>query len=114
MSFLYPHTIAITRAITNNFVGNIGYSGEQPSQERTIVQKVTAAIQYAGKGKTIAGLPGDVPSTFWRILVPLALLANGTVQTRDIVTDEAGVRYVVISPNWTSLGYQMGCERLET
>jgi hypothetical protein len=113
VSFFYPHVVQITRAINDNLVGDVGYSGELPSNEQVIAQQIPAAIQRAKEGRPTAKLPGDVPSSYWKVIIPLAALANGTVQTRDIVTDEAGVRYAVSTPYWNSLGYTLVCERLE-
>ena len=112
-SFIYPRTVSITRPVAQGYVGEIGYQGSEPGKETLIVQDIAASIQAAGRSPNRIGLPGDSAKTYWQIILPPAALALGTVQTRDIVTDDHGVRYQVQNPYWNSLGYSMLVERLE-
>lgn len=115
MSFHYPRTIAITRPSVQSGVGVVGYGGVQQSNETPVASGIQAAIQEKKEGgKPDARLPADASRrTYWKVLIPLAALANGTINDRDIVTDDLGARYQVISNYWNSLGYNLLCERLE-
>jgi hypothetical protein len=114
MSFIYPRTIAVTRPAAQAGVGPIGYGGETIATETAVVSGIAASIQISsGRGIPPTGLPGDAKRTFWNVLIQLGAVANGVIETRDIVTDDLGVRYQVAAPYWNSLGYQLLVERLE-
>lgn len=112
MSFIYPRTISIARGAAQSGVGEIGYGGHVQADEDTLFTDIPASIQQKKEGgKPDAGLPGDTAKrTFWRIFFNLP---NGSVNSRDIIIDELGVRYEVMAPYWNSLGYNCLCERLE-
>lgn len=116
MSFLYPSTVTVTRPTQPAGVGAVGYGGEQPSTEASVVASaVPASIQLAKEhGKPDAGLPGDANKTLWKVIIPAYAVAKGTIQARDVIADDLGVRYQVVGPYWNSLGYGCVCERLET
>lgn len=121
MPALYQRLVSIHRegadGVTRPFVaGAAGYTGTTLADETVIATSVPASIQAKGlrrsqgMGITAADAPG--PST-WSILIPLLSLAKGSVQDRDIVIDDEGVRYHVASAYWNLLGYQLICTRLE-
>lgn len=111
MSFLYPRTIAISRPTGQSGIGAVGYGGEVPADEEPVASGVPASIQLDRQGRdNRTGLPGDAKSTLWRILFKQP---KGTVQNRDVITDDLGDRYQVIGPYWNSLGYNCLCELLE-
>lgn len=115
MSFLYPRTIAVSRPGTQPGVGAQGYGGELPSTETPIASGLPASIQfYKERGRNEAQLPGDVGKTYDRILIPASAAALGLIMSRDIITDDLGLRYAVVKPYWNSLGYNLMVERLET
>ncbi len=115
MSFVYPHTICITRPNGETDVGAVRYGGVSPRKETLIASDISASIQMrSGGSRPSADLPADAAQrTFWKILIPLEALAEGVIKTRDICTDKRGQRYQVISPYWTALGYNLLVERLE-
>jgi hypothetical protein len=114
MSFLYPRVVGITRPTQAMSPGINGYGGQVPSTETAVASGLPASIQYVKqRGPEEARLPGDSHKTEWRVFIPLAAIARGLIETRDIVTDDAGQRYQVIAPYWDSLGYQLTCELLE-
>jgi hypothetical protein len=93
-------------------VGALDYQGLDPTQETVIATSLPASIQ---KSKNLrnppSGLPSDiVRNTSWDIFFKSP---NGTLQSRDIIVDDLGVRYQVTAPYWNSLGYKAECERLE-
>lgn len=116
MSYLYPRTITVTRPTKQTGVGAQPYGGATIATESFVVDDVPASIQQKKEGSApAAGLPGDaVKRTSWRIFIPLAALADGVIQTHDVVTDDLGVRYQVGAPYWNSLGYNLLAERLES
>ena len=91
------------------------YGGELPLNEDSIARQVPASIQLDKQGaKPTADLPADMSNrTFWRILIPLGVIAFGTIKVRDIITDDLGLRYAVVANYWNSLGYGLRCELLE-
>jgi hypothetical protein len=120
MSFLYPRTISVTRPANAVGTGVLGYSGELKSTEtvvrntnNTIATGLRASIQLEGKTRGTAQglLAADVGSSNWYIYVPDGTL--GQIQTRDVVTDDLGLRYVVIAPYWNALGYQLLTQLLQ-
>lgn len=113
MSFLYPRTIAITRAAQQSNVGSLPYGGSVVAQETPVASGVPASIQLKKEGgKMPTDLPLDIAKrTFWNIFFDLPL---GTVIDRDFITDDTGIRYQVSATYWTPLNTQCLCERLET
>lgn len=116
MSFIYPRTIAITRPTQPTGIGAVGYGGELPSSETAIATGLPASIQLnRERGRPKAGLPGDVAeNTFWKVLIPASAAANGVIRSRDIITDDLGIRYQVEGSYFNSLGYNILAERLES
>ena len=99
MSFLYPRTISISRPNANDRVGTQPYGGLQPGNETTIATGIKAHIQSDRQGKRPdTGLPADAAGqSIWKIIFKAAL---GLVRTDDVITDDLGNRYQVISADW--------------
>jgi hypothetical protein len=112
MSFMYPRTISVKRPATNSGTGAIGYGGELPSTETSILSGMAASIQHrSGQGRTVTGLPADAPKgADWYIFVPKA--AEGSITENDIITDDLFKRYQVIAAYWNSLGYRVAAQLL--
>jgi hypothetical protein len=112
MSFMYPRTIKITRQPDNTGVGGIGYQGQDPSTETVIASNIPANIQQGSSTRrNEADLPTDNPrGGLWNIFFNMP---NGTIFSKDVITDDLGIRYQVVDPYWNSLGYKAICERLE-
>ncbi len=104
MSFIYPRTISISRPNASTAVGAQGYGGLLKTAETQIAAGIAAHIEAERQGKDPdAKLPGDAKGeSIWRIMFKAA---KGLVQTDDIITDEIGNRYQVISASWEQLGY---------
>ncbi len=112
MSFLYPRTVSVQRpGASVPGVGLQAYSA--PTVAPVVATGLPASIQLKKEVGTLpASLPGDVSRrTYWNIFVRCAL---GTVLDRDVIIDDAGVRYQVTGAYWNSLGYACLCERLES
>lgn len=116
MGWFYPHTVTITRPAVPVELGaglQPRYSGESPDDEFVVAGPLAAAIQMKRlSGKPAGGMPGDAASkTFWLVLIPQ--LGPGIAEVRDIVTDEAGVRYQITSPYVAGFGANFIAERLD-
>lgn len=107
-SFLYPRTIRISRQNTPSAVGAVGYSGDDPANETTILSGIAAGVQSDRLGNAT---PSDLPSasklSYYKILIPSSGAALGTINKNDIVTDDVGQRYQVVDNYHTTFGYQM-------
>jgi hypothetical protein len=113
MSFLYPRTISISRPNSRPVVGQQPYGGVTKADETEIAPNVPARIQVDRQG-TLPGakLPGDAAGqSIWLILFILPL---GTVKDRDLITDELGNRYQIISYEWGPLLTTARCQIMET
>lgn len=113
MSFLYPRTISVRRPNTNTAAGAQPYSGVQPINENVIVAGIAAHIEAAkGGAASPAGLPADTKSE--PIFLVIFKIALGVVLDRDIIVDDLGFRYQVISSDWGPLVNTCTTKKLET
>lgn len=115
MTFLYPRTVAIRRPNISGAVGIQPYSGAEPTDETVIATALPAGIQQArARGAPDGGVPEDAPDRIvYYVFIPRRAATLGLIQTRDIVVDDLGNRYVVSSPFWDSLGYKLYAELLQ-
>lgn len=114
-SFIYPRTIIITRPNPTIGIGALNYQGLSPSNESILFTDIPASIQGRGGSAQPANLPADAKSIpTWLVIIPLPYCPMGSINERDIVTDDLGNRYQVFSAYWNSLGYQLDCEKLQT
>ena len=112
MSFLYPRTIAITRPNQQTGVGELSYGGLSPNSESPILSGIPASIQLANANKNnTTAIPGDVPVSNYKIYS--RAIGEGVVNDRDVVTDDLGIRYKVVSAYWDSMGVNLYCQKLE-
>jgi len=102
VSFLYPSTISITRQNQNNALGTQGYGGVLATNESIIATGIPAHIQADRQGtRPQSGLPADAAGqSIWKVIFKAA---KGLVQDRDIITDDIGRRFQVISADWGPL-----------
>jgi len=126
MSFLYPRTVDIHRSETvaggSPNIGLLGYSGMAQGVgsgtlgETVIATGVPCSIQAKGMGRVKGQglLPGDAPGPGqWAIYMPVTAVPKKTIQDRDILIDDEGVRYQISMAAWAPLGYQLIGIRLE-
>lgn len=113
MNLLYPRTIQVTRADQNTAVGVQSYSGVLETNESNVTQGIPAHIQIDRRGpRSPSGLPADaISETLWKIVVKLP---RGYIQARDIITDDLGNRYQVVSADWNPLVTTCIAQLLET
>ena len=113
MSFLYPRTASVSRQARNTTPGPQPYSGVTQASETLILAGIPARIQADRQGtapdtKLAADAAGQ---SIWKIIFKLPL---GTVTERDIITDDLGKRYQVISADWGPLVTTCRCQIMET
>ena len=104
MSLLYPRMVTIQRKIESDKPGaQGGYGGVTPDQFATIPATLRAHIAAERQGTSPeAKLPGDAAGqSIWSISFPRMKL--GVVRSRDVIVDELGQRYEVISADWSPL-----------
>ena len=113
MSFLYPSTITIRRPNANNAVGSQPYGGALLTDETVIAAGIAAHIQADRQGtRPEAGLPADAAGqSIWKIIFTGA---KGVVLERDLITDEQGKRYQVVSADWGPLVTTCRAQILQT
>jgi hypothetical protein len=111
-NFLYPRTISVSRPNPNTGVGAQPYGALQETNETTIATGISAKVQIDRQGtKPTTALPGDAAGdSIWNIIFKASL---GLVQDRDVITDDLGKRYQVISAYWGPLVTTCRCQILE-
>ncbi|WP_435018488.1 hypothetical protein TA3x_000462 [Tundrisphaera sp. TA3] len=113
LPFLFPRTITIRRQQDDDSPGEQVYSGLLESKEDVIASNIPARIQSDRQGGTPeAKLPADAAGqSIWKIIFKAD---RGLVRTRDIIVDDLGQRYQVISPYWGPLVTTCRVQILET
>ena len=102
--FLYPRLVSIQRKVETDQPGaQPGYSGVTPDQFAIIKNNLRAHIEAERQGTSPeAKLPADAAGqSIWSISFPKMKL--GLVKSRDVIEDELGQRYYVISADWSPL-----------
>ncbi|PRP68704.1 hypothetical protein BUE93_20785 [Chromobacterium amazonense] len=99
-------TISILRETRADGFGQLPYGGDTPDIEQPLMAGWPASVLQGPKGeKNETGLPGDVRTPWWAILLPA--WPTVTIRTSDIITDDLGRRYIVSSAELTDLGWRL-------
>ena len=107
------HTVLIERSVQSDVPGTDDYSGYNNQLPDVVARNLPASILYANKGNmNPERLPTDTNLGFWTVLVPN--LGNVIYFNRDIVQDENGYRYVVVTPELTDFGWRLMCVQAGT
>lgn len=104
--------LTVLREPSSTDVGAVGYGGIRRETQEPLLggespdSQWPASILIGGRGeKAVGGLPGDVKSAGWRILlppsVPVALRAG------DIAIDDLGRRFAFDAAEQTDLGWRI-------
>lgn len=117
--FLFPRTIAITRPLTSAPAAGAGdFADLVQGDETPVLSGIPARIELWRIGaRPVEHLPGDTPTQpLWKILISWSTsIAPGTILFRDVVTDDGGMRYQVISAEFeSSLGWRLVGQQLAT
>lgn len=106
-------TVSVLRPAQQPGVGAQGYGGDTAASEIPLMTGWPASVIQGTKGeRNDVGLPGDVKTPWWAILLPHA--AGVTLRTSDIVTDELSRRYVISSAELTDLGWRLTAMQAQT
>ncbi|KAF1009487.1 MAG: hypothetical protein GAK28_00125 [Luteibacter sp.] len=88
-------------------VGIGAYGGNTAENQQLIATGFPASVLQGTKGeRNEVGLPGDVKTPWWAILLP-ALPGNAQLRADDVAIDENGRRYVLASAEQTDLGWRL-------
>ncbi|MBM2884096.1 hypothetical protein JFK97_06800 [Chromobacterium phragmitis] len=99
-------TISILRETRADGFGQLPYGGDTPDIEQPLMAGWPASVLQGPKGeKNETGLPGDVRTPWWAILLPA--WPTVTIRTSDIIADDLGRRYIVSSAELTDLGWRL-------
>jgi hypothetical protein len=103
MSFLYPRRVTLARPSGDDTPGEQAYGGDSTPPPDVIAQNLKAHIEAERQGSAPdARLPDDAAGqSIWLIIFPK--MALGYARSRDVITDEIGNRYQVISADWGPL-----------
>lgn len=112
MSFLRPHTISIRRPTTPSGTSPLGYQGLRKQDEVVVATGIKANIAASRESRPVtSGLPSAV---MFRTLYKIVFDGkDGLVRNRDVIVDQNGRRYQVLSVSWGSLGFSVLGELLE-
>jgi len=101
-----PRTVNLVRPAVPTGVGALGYGGDVESTEVPLLTGWPGALVLAGGGgANEVGLPGDVKTPSWTLYIPA--VADVTLQTSDIVTDDLERRYIVTAAELSPLGWRL-------
>lgn len=88
-------------------------TGASPGED-TLFTGLPASIQSKGGGATTDTIPSGAPGPMrWKIYVPKSALQPPGIKNKDVVIDDEGQRYQVVSNYWNLLGYTLETIRLE-
>lgn len=99
-------TVSVLRTVMDDGVGAVRYGGETPDTEQVLMAGWPASVLQGTKGEqNSTGLPGDVRTPWWAILMPA--WPGLVLRTSDIVVDDLGRRYAISSAELTDMGWRM-------
>jgi hypothetical protein len=82
------------------------YGGTSPGNETAVMTAWPASVLFDARGRaTEVGLPTDLPSPFFTILLPH--LAGVDVRTSMFITDDLDRRYTIAASELTQLGWRI-------
>ncbi len=114
MSFVYPRLVSFRRPGAQTGIGKVAYGGETAASETPVASNVRCSIQAQREGPhNSVGLPGDALRPMYYVYIPRDALDAGVVQERDVMLDERGGRYQVVTPYWDSMGHRLSVQSLE-
>lgn len=95
------------------FGADSNYGGTTPASESAVMTAWPASIMFDARGRvTEVGLPTDLPSPFFQILLP----AWGAVDVRSsrFVSDDLGRRYTIAAAERSPLGWRLSAQQAVT
>jgi len=100
------NTINVLRPQQQGGIGAQPYGGDTDANETPLMTGWPASVLQGTKGeKSETQLPGDTRTPWWAVLVPA--LADVTLRSNDIITDDLGRRLIVSSAELTDMGWRI-------
>lgn len=97
--------IDVKRPVQQTGKGAAGYNADVVSTEVSRITAFPASILAAGTGDRNATLPSDTKYPQFSVLLPN--VQNVEIRTSDIINDDIGRRFIVISAELTDLGWRL-------
>jgi len=97
--------ISVLRPMQQTAKGAVGYNADTVATEVSRLTAFPASVLAAGTGDRNGTLPGDTKFPQFTILVPN--VSGVEIRTSDIINDDIGRRFVVISAELTDLGWRL-------
>jgi|SRR6185437_12129551 len=107
---IYDRIVSISRPNSDAATEGVqGYSGLQARGSVTLYTNLVASIQLVRRvGKPDPQLASDEYSIGgFNIMIPASVLAKGLVTEGDVVTDDLGKQYTIMSAYWSAFGYNL-------
>ncbi len=106
---LTNHTLSIMRATAPGEIGSTGYGGITRGTLSPVLTEWPASVLAAGGGGP-TDLPGEAGVAHWTILLPTT---PAQVRPADLIRDETGTAYVVVSTELSALGWRLLVKQAE-
>ena len=106
---LTNHTLSIARVTSPGVVGSTGYGGITRGTLSSVLTDWPACVLAAGDGG-LTDLPGEAGVAHWTILLPTT---PTQIRPADLIHDEVGGAYVVISTELSALGWRLLVKQAE-
>lgn len=98
---------------SQTFGANSAYSGTDGSNELIVMTAFPGSVMFDARGRaTEVGLPTDLPSPFYQILLPA--IEGVDVRSSCFVTDDLGRRYTIAAAERSSLGWRISAQQAVT
>lgn len=98
---------------TTTFGANTAYSGTDGSNETAIMTAWPGSVMFDARGRaTEVGLPTDLPSPFFQILLPT--LSGIDVRSSCFITDDLSRRYTIAAAERSPLGWRLSAQQAVT
>jgi hypothetical protein len=105
--------ITISRATPPGVLGAVSYGGLIAENAVVLIENWPASVLGIGNsGRPTAGLPTDVPSAVWTVLMPA--WDGIKLQTGDLYTDDLGRSAVIVSSELTDMGWRLTVKQATT
>lgn len=110
--FLRPRTVDVLRHRRSTLPGRAAYSASVPANEELVLVGIPANIFASREARPIVhGVP---TGTMFRSLYSVVMKVDaGVVQSKDVVRDDLGNRYQVMSISQGWFGITALCELME-
>lgn len=107
------HTLTISApGPSASYGAQSGYGGTDPGNETPVIGGWPASVIFDARGRAVeVGLPTDLPSAYFVILVPAAFQ---DIRSSQFVTDEHGRRYTIGASEQTALGWRVFAQQAVT